>query len=146
MLTNPDKDLFGGDAISGRDQMLTDGLHSARSELEKLMGSNPSQWSWGRLHTVSFRHALDQQPDAKDFFDLGPVSRPGDEYTVNATGGNTWEQISGASYREILDTSNWDQSVAVNTPRPSDQPGSFPHLVLVPLWDAVDYLALGYSK
>src|SRR5437588_7911081 len=87
-------------------QMLTDGLQSARSEREKLMGSNPSQWSWGRLHTVSFRHALGQQPDAKDFFDLGPVSRPGDEYTVNATGGNTWEQISGASYREILDTSN----------------------------------------
>jgi penicillin amidase len=146
MLTNPEKDLFGDDAISGRDQMLADGLQSARSELEKLMGSNPSQWSWGKLHTVSFRHALDQQRDAKEFLDLGPVSRPGDEYTVNATGGDTWEQVSGASYREILDTSNWDQSVAVNTPGQSGQPGSSHYSDLLPLWDAGDYFPLVYSK
>jgi penicillin amidase len=146
MLTNPDKDLFGDDAISGRDQMLADGLQSARSELEKLMGSNPSQWSWGKLHTVSFRHALDQQRDTKEFLDLGPVSRPGDEYTVNATGGNMREQVSGASYREILDTSNWDQSVAVNTPGQSGQPGSSHYSDLLPLWDAGDYFPLVYSK
>jgi penicillin amidase len=145
MLTNPDEDLFGDDAISGRDQMLAETLESARSELEKLMGSNPSQWSWGKLHTVSFRHALDQQRDAKECLDLGPISRPGDEYTVNATGGDTWEQVSGASYREILDTSNWDQSVAVNTPGQSGQPGSSHYSDLLALWDAGRYFPLVYS-
>src|SRR5205807_7428994 len=118
ILTNPDKDLFGDNPLAVRDQLLMDALRSARKELQKLLGPDASQWSWGRLHTVHFRHALDQKPGAKDLLDLGTLSSPGDEYTVNATGayGDSWEQVSGASYREILDTSDWDQSVAVNTP------------------------------
>ncbi|HEX4594201.1 MAG TPA: penicillin acylase family protein, partial [Bryobacteraceae bacterium] len=92
--------------------------------------------------------ALDQQPDAKDVLDLGPLSRPGDEYTVNATGayGDSWEQVSGASYREILDTSDWDRSVAVNTPGQSGQPGSPHYSDLMPLWDAGRYFPLLYSR
>jgi penicillin amidase len=100
------------------------------------------------LHTVHFRHALDQQPGAKDLLDLGTLSRPGDEYTVNATGtdGDSWEQVSGASYREILDTSDWDQSVAVNTPGQSGQPGSPHYSDLMELWDAGHYFPLLYSR
>ena len=112
------------------------------------MGFDPSQWSWGKFHTVHFRHALDQQPGTKALLDLGPLSRPGDEYTVNATGsyGDSWEQVSGASYREILDTSDWDQSVAVNTPGQSGQPGSPHYSDLMPLWDAGRYFPLLYSS
>ena len=46
---------------------------------------------------------------------------------MNATGfwgGVTFAQTSGASYREILDTGDWDHSLAVNTPGQSGQPGS----------------------
>jgi penicillin G amidase len=150
ILANPDKSVFaaGEDLPAGRDQLLADTLHSARKELEKLLGSDISQWSWGKLHTAHFRHALDLQPGAKDLFDLGPVSRPGDEYTVNATGtsGDSWEQTSGASYREILDTSDWDQSVAVNTPGQSGQPGSPHYSDLMLLWDTGGYFPLLYSR
>jgi penicillin amidase len=151
ILTSPDQDLFAvGDdnPLAGRDQILTDTLKSARKELEKFMGPGKSQWSWGKLHTVHFRHALDQQPGAKDLLDLGPLSRPGDEYTVNATGayGDSWEQGSGASYREILDTSDWDRSIAVNTPGQSGQPGSPHYSDLMPLWNAGQYFPLLYSR
>jgi len=147
ILVNPDRDIFGGNPLSGRDQTLADTLRSTRKELEKLQGPDASQLSWGMLHTVHFRHALDQQPGAKDVLDLGPLSRPGDEYTVNATGyGDSWEQVSGASYREILDTSDWDQSVAVNTPGQSGQPGSPHYSDLMPLWDAGRYFPLLYSR
>jgi penicillin amidase len=149
-LTNPDKGLFGtGDnPPAARNQLLMDTLRSARKELEKLLGPDASQWSWGELHTVHFRHALDQHPGAKDLLDLGTLSRPGDEYTVNATGtyGDSWEQVSGASYREILDTSDWDQSVAVNTPGQSGQPGSPHYSDLMELWDAGHYFPLLYSR
>ncbi len=147
--TDPsNKDLFGGNPLAARDHLLVDTLQSSRKELEKLLGPNPSQWSWGKLHTVRFRHALNQQPGAKDALDLAPLSRPGDEYTVNATGayGDSWEQVSGASYREILDTSDWDQSVAVNTPGQSGQPGSPHYSDLMPLWDAGRYFPLLYSR
>ncbi|MGD0792882.1 MAG: penicillin acylase family protein [Terriglobales bacterium] len=91
---------------------------------------------------------LERPVDAKDLLDLAPLSRPGDEYTVNATGayGDSWEQVSGASYREILDTSDWDQSVAVNTPGQSGQPGSPHYSDLLPLWNAGRYFPLLYSR
>ena len=147
ILANPDKDLFGNNPLASRDQLISDALKSARSKLERLLGPDASQWSWGKLHTVRFRHALDQQPGAKDLFDLGPLSRPGDGTTVNATGtdSDSWEQSYGASYREILDPSDWDQSVAVNTPGQSGQPGSPHYSDLMRLWDAGHYFPLVYS-
>jgi penicillin amidase len=148
LLANPDSDLFGDTPLKARDQLLTDTLKAARSELENLLGSNPAQWSWGKLHTVTFRHSDDQQPGAKDLLDLGPIPRPGDDNTVNATGmsGQSWHQLSGASYREIIDTSDWDKSVAVNTPGQSGQPGSPHYSDLLPLWDAGRYFPLVYSR
>ena len=147
ILANPDKDLFGNNPLAGRDQLISDALKSARTKLERLLGPDASQWSWGKLHTVRFRHALDQQPGAKDLFDLGPISRPGDGNTVNATGADSdsLEQSYGASYREILDPSDWDQSVAVNTPGQSGQPGSPHYSDLMRLWDAGHYFPLVYS-
>src|SRR5262249_12739159 len=116
-------------------------------ELGKLLGADPEKWSWGALHTVQFRHALDQQPGAKDLVDLGPLPRPGDEYTVNATGtGDSWPQISGASYRQILDLATWDRSWVVNTPGQSGQPGSKHYSDLMQLWDVGRYFPLLYTR
>ncbi len=148
LLTNPENILLGDDPVAGRDQLLGDTLRAARQDLAKMLGPDSAQWSWGKVHTVRFLHAVDQQPGAKELVDLGPLARPGDEYTVNATGvdGDSWDQVSGASYREILDTSNWDQSVAVNTPGQSGQPGSPHYSDLMPLWDAGRYFPLVYSR
>ena len=131
-----------------RNQLLVESLKSARSQLAKLLGADSAQWTWGKLHTLHFRHSLDQQPGAKDLLDLGPLRRPGDGYTVNATStsGDSWEQADGASYREILDTSDWDHSLAVNTPGQSGQPGSPHYSDLMHLWDEGHYFPLLYSR
>ncbi len=149
LLVNPKKDLFdAANPSRDRDQLLSQTLRFGRDQLKKLLGNDPSQWTWGRLHTVRFRHALDQQAGAKDLFDLSPLPRPGDEYTVNATGtyDDSWDQVSGASYREILDTSDWDHSIAINTPGQSGQPGSPHYSDLLHLWDAGNYFPLLYSQ
>jgi len=150
LLAHPDGDLFGADPVAARDALLRDALRAAHRSLEELLGGDASQWSWGRLHSIRFRHDLDQQPGASEPFDLGPLPRPGDGYTVNASGfdasGTSWEQNVGASYRQILDTSNWDQSLAVNTPGQSGQPGSRHYADLMPLWDAGRYFQLSYSR
>jgi penicillin amidase len=150
LLANPDEDLFGEDPVPARDTLLVDAIRAARQELEQRLGPDASRWSWGKLHSMHFRHPLDQQPGASDLFDLGPLPRPGDEYTVNAAGFDeswaSWEQIEGASYREILDTSDWDQSVAINTPGQSGQPSSRHYADLMPLWDAGRYFPLTYSR
>jgi len=150
LLAKPDKSLFGENPVVARDTLLLDAIRAARKELEQRQGPDPSRWSWGNLHSIHFRHPLDQQPAASELFDLGPLSRPGDEYTVNAASFDeswvSWEQVEGASYREILDTSDWDQSVAINTPGQSGQPGSRHYADLMPLWDAGRYFPLNYSR
>jgi penicillin amidase len=134
--------------VATRDDMLRKSLESAWEEMKRLQGPDSAKWSWGGLHRVRFRHPLDQTTDAAALMDLGPVPRPGDEYTVNATGysDNSFDQASGASYREILDLSDWDHSVAVNTPGQSGQPSSPHYSDLLPLWSEGKYFPLVYSR
>jgi penicillin amidase len=137
------------DALASlRGRLLLSTLQEAWQEMQRLQGPDPAKWSWGRMHQVRFRHALDQSDDAKAITDPEPVARPGDEYTVNATGysASSWDQDSGASYREILDLSDWDHSVAVNAPGQSGQPGSPHYSDLLPLWSEEKYFPLVYSR
>jgi penicillin amidase len=147
-LSNPHRELFGDQPAVGRDRLLLDTLHDAWGEMQHLQGTDPAKWSWGALHTMEFHHSLDRVPGVASLFDLGPVPRPGDGYTVNATSfeGRFFQQDSGASYREILDTGDWDRSVAVNTPGQSGQPGSPHYSDLLPLWAEGEYFPLLYSR
>src|SRR5262249_8121607 len=96
-------------------------LAAAGEQLSRDQGADMERWPWGRLHKIDFPHPLNT---AK--FHQGPASRPGDGTTVNATNGTHFQQASGASYREIMDVSDWDKSVATNTPGESGDPAS-PH-------------------
>ena len=129
-------------------QLIREVVRSAAERLAKLEGPDPARWSWGGLHHAEFRHPLDGAPGAAAFLDLGPVSRPGDNNTVDAAyyGDNSFEQLAGASYREIFDLQNWDESVAVNTPGQSGQPGSPHYSDLLPLWERGQYFPLAYSR
>jgi penicillin G amidase len=127
-------------------QLLLSTLADAGHEMEQKEGTDPALWSWGAMHTITFRHSLDELPQGKRLFDLGPLSRPGDGDTVDATAGPDFHQASGASYREIFDLSNWDNALAINTPGQSGQPGSRHYSDLLALWEAGQYFPLVYSK
>jgi penicillin amidase len=147
-LSAPPADVFGANPTAGRNHLLLDTLDLAWKEMQQLQGPNPQEWTWGKLHTVRFRHSLDRLEGSAQLFDLGPVSRPGDGFTVNATSfdEDSFQQEGGASYRELLDTADWDRSLAVNTPGQSGQPGSPHYSDLLPLWDKGEYFPLLYSK
>jgi penicillin G amidase len=131
-----------------RTQILMNALHSAVDQLTHMQGPDPAKWSWGKLHGVRFRHPLDRLSGAEALMNLGPVERPGDGYTVNATGypEGTYEQGWGASYREILDLSDWNDSLAINAPGQSGQPVSPHYADLLPLWSQGKYFPLVYSR
>jgi penicillin amidase len=147
-LEHPDQETFGAQPEAARNQLLLDTLKTAVEKLKSLQGSEPSYWSWGRLHTVTFHHPLELLTDARPFLDIGPLPRPGDSYTVNNTSyaGENFDQLSGPTYREILDVGNWDESVVANAPGQSGQPGSPHYSDLVPLWDQTRYFPLLYSQ
>jgi len=132
----------------GRDSLLLTALSTAREHLRTLQGDDPTKWSWGTLHQVHFRHALDGTPATAELLDLGPFPRSGDGDVVQATSVDrkTLEQVAGASYREVFDLSDWDHSLAVNVPGQSGQPGSPHYADLLPLWRAGQFFQLAYSK
>ncbi len=140
--------VFGPEPSQRRDRVLLDALQSARTRLALQQGTDMQQWSWGRAHQVRFLHPLDQAPGAAELLDRGPVQRPGDEDVLQATGfeDGSFAQRSGASYREIFDLAEWDESRAINVPGQSGQPGSKHYDDLLPLWSEGRYFPLAYSK
>jgi penicillin amidase len=147
-LEQPDEATFGPSPVAARDRLLLTTLRTAVDKLSALEGSDPAQWSWGKIHVVHLRHPLDHLPGAAALMDLGPLARPGDGLTVCATSfsGKGYEQTHGASYREILDPSDWDRSKGINVPGESAQPGSPHYGDLLPLWIEGRYFPLLYSR
>lgn len=139
--------FFAANAETRRDKVLVDALRAAQAKLIARLG-DMSKWSWGKLHTVEFEHPLDQANEGGFVFDRGPLARPGDDYTVNATGywGSSFAQVAGASYREIFDLSDWDNSMGVNVPGQSGQPASAHYDDLIALWSTGRYFPLSYSR
>lgn len=148
-LAHPRAALFGKDSEAARDTLLLQTLGAGEQKLTAKLGPDPKNWAWGRLHRVSFIHPVaGVSPGAAALFDRGPASRPGDGSTVDATyfGGGSFNQLAGASYREIFDLNDWDNAVGVNVPGQSGQPGSAHYDDLLPLWLQGKYFPLRYTK
>jgi penicillin G amidase len=146
-LKNPSAQWFGiEDSRGGRDAALLNSLEEAVKEARERLGDDSSKWRWGKLHVATFTHALSTDAERRALFNLPSVERSGDGNTVLATSGPGFRQNHGASFREILDMSDWDRSVATNVPGQSGQPGSKHYGDLLPLWAEGKYFPLLYSR
>jgi len=76
---------------------------------------------------------------------VGPLPRGGNSHTPGSTGGAD-NQLSGASFRFISDTGNWDDAVMINTPGQSGDYKSEFYKNLFPLWANDQYFPAYYSK
>ena len=146
LLNNPDSKSFGPAPSAGRDKVLVRSLAEATSELRARLGPDMMHWRWGDLHRATFQHVLSNNEERRAVFDLAPVARGGDANTVNATDGPNFLQRSGASFRQILDLSDWDNSVAISAPGQSGQPQSPHYADLLPLWAEGRYFPLLFSR
>jgi penicillin amidase len=146
-LKNPSPRWFGGeDARGGRDAVLLTSLEEAMKDMRERLGNDASKWRWGKLHVAPFTHDLSTDAERRALVNLPSVERSGDGNTVNSTGGPNFRQTHGASFREILDASDWDRSVATSVPGQSGQPGSNHYGDLLPLWAEGKYFPLLYSR
>ena len=134
--------LKGGQETAAIAQSLTTAVSQARRRL----GDDVSLWRWGRLHRAPFNHPLANDEARRELLNLPDIERGGDGNTVNNTSGANFRQTHGASFREILDVSDWDRSVATNAPGQSGQPGSRHYDDLLKLWAKGQYFPLLYSR
>ncbi len=146
-LKSPDAKIFGANPQAKRDVLLVKSLSESVTELRSKLGQDMKRWRWGAIHVAEFKHPLSTNDGMRAVFDLKPVARGGDSSTVNATGGGSnFRQSHGASFREILDLSDWDNSVAINVPGQSGQPTSPHYADLLPLWAEGKYFPMLFSR
>jgi penicillin amidase len=116
-------------------------LRAALDQAEHQFGPDMESWQWGKVHRIQFRHPLGVRA-----FDRGPVSRPGDGNTVNATSGAAFQQTNGASYRQILDLSDWDRSQMTNVPGESGDPRNSHYSDLIDAWASGRYHPMPFTR
>lgn len=138
---------FGTDPLAGRDALLTKSLEEAISELTKRFGNDPEKWTLGAYHHASIFHPLSPalKPEDRRLFDVGHMPRSGDAYTVDATGGDD-NQAAGGSLKVIVDTGNWDNSIALNNPGQSGDVNDPHYRDLYELWARGKYFPLFFSR
>ena len=120
-----------GTAAAERNRLSEAALASAVGWLRENQGTDRSEWRWGRIHRSEFPHSL------VSAYDLDTVERSGGGGTIAAT---------GATFREIIDFADLDNSRVTSTPGQSMQPGSPFYGNLLPMWGAEEYFPLLYTR
>jgi penicillin amidase len=147
-LRTPPREL-GGDPPAARDSLVIASLDQAVAELTRRFGANSAAWRWGQpaYHHITIRHALSPIADSalRARLDVGPAARGGDAYTPGATGGAD-NQTSGASFRIVVDLSDWERTLGINTPGQSGDPDDPHYRDLFAAWAADRYFVVPFSR
>lgn len=140
---------FGDNATMGRDQFLVEMLERAVASLIDRFGADMDNWRYGQLEykRIKLFHPLSEavNEEIRNRIEVGPYPRGGDSYTMNNTGGSD-NQRSGASFRIIVDTADWDNTLTMNNPGQSGDPESPFYDNLFELWAQDDFFPLYYSR
>lgn len=143
--------LFTSNPVNERNKFLTNCFELALQELETKLGTNNKNWQYGQ---ASYKHAYLRHPlspalseDWKEKLDAGPVARGGYSFSLgaNAYGDNN---TSGASFRIVVDTGDWEKTIGINTPGQSGNPKSPFYRNLFPIWAADEFVNIpfGYDR
>ncbi|HEU4321536.1 MAG TPA: penicillin acylase family protein [Roseiflexaceae bacterium] len=131
-----------------RDAILLRALQEAIAWWRTAAGDTPSSWTWGSVHTVTFRHAAFGYVTPLDMLfnvPAGPIG--GDALTPLAT--SFWWPFGvehGPGYRQVLDVGAWGDSRSIISVGQSGQLWS-PHFRdQAPLWSAGASIPLHWER
>jgi penicillin G amidase len=132
------------------DALMSSTLADAWRETERLLGNDPTEWRWGRLHQMSFRHPLLHQfgKALAARAEMKSYPRGGDGTTPNATSFESpdFAVTRGASWRMVLDVGRWDLARMTNAPGQSGDPRSPFYSNLLEGWATDRSFPLLYSR
>ncbi len=117
--------------VEMRADVIALAFDSAQIILEKTMGQDPSKWAWGKVHTLTHKHALGTVKPLDRIFDVGPFAVAGGSEVINnldfrySTTGYFAVDV-GPALRKITDFSDISAGVTVS---PTGQSGNImsPH-------------------
>jgi len=119
-----------------------------KSLIEKY-GEENSKWVYGQENYkhVKIYHPLEKvvNDSIKDIIGLDTYPRGGDGFTPGSTSSEL-NQRSGGSFRVVINTKDWDNSFATNSPGQSGNPKSKFYKNLYEDWANDSFFPLLYSK
>ena len=135
--------------INERKELLNQTFNSSIDNLKEKFGENPNNWVYGQedFKHVKIYHPLEKvvNDSIKELIGLRSYPRGGDGYTPGSTS-NSLNQESGGSFRVMIDTGDWDNSFATNSPGQSGDPKSKFYDNLYEDWANDVYFPLLFSK
>lgn len=148
-LAAPDA-VFGADPQAGRDAVLLETLEAALVDVRTRLGADKANWNWGALHHIRFEHELagflSPELAAQLATERYPVGGTNDTVHRASYRTSDFRVTSGASYRQVLDLSDWDNSLALNVPGQSADPQSPYYKNLVADWANGDFFPMAFSR
>ncbi len=132
-----------------RDDIVKKSLADALAELSGKYGSDPAKWRWGDIHSTWFRHAFGRVPGLDAVFSRGPFPASGSRYTVDVAAfdySNPYSVVAVPSYRQIIDWSDPDKSLAMHTTGQSGLAFSPHYSDMIPKWLNVEYHTMLFDR
>jgi len=125
-------------------------LAAAYAATQQLLGDDPKTWKWGDLHRIRFTHPLLHlaQGELRQQMQMPSYPRGGNANTTNNTSyrGDSFDVVSGASFRMVLDVGNWDNAYVTNAPGQSGDPRSTYYDNLLKNWATEGSFPLHFSR
>ncbi len=134
-----------------RDQIFAAAFAAAVADLEDRLGNDPSQWSWGQLHTLTLEHAvMSSFPLINAAFERGPFPVSGGKGLVNNI---SWDADadsyvgsgSAPSFRMVVDLSNFQNSLSVHPTGQSGHAGHPHYDDLIELWQLIQHYPMHWD-
>jgi penicillin amidase len=97
--------------VETREEIMEISLDKAYKWLQKHYGP-ADRWDWRKINSFRFQHSLGEAPFLK-FLNRGPFPLGGDAFTVNCSASSLLKINWGVSYRQIIDLSDFRNSVCV---------------------------------
>jgi penicillin G amidase len=143
--------------VETRDEIIRKSFADALTYLEEKLGKDITNWQWGNLHKVTFKHSFSGNFSLLDnYINIGPFEIGGDGTTINNTEysfaesvdeyslfrHNEFENILGPSMRYIYDFAKPDEFYLTLTTGQSGNVMSDHYRDQNPLWRKGKYMKI----
>jgi penicillin amidase len=150
LLSDPTSHWFDLGQGEERDDVMRLALRETVDFLTAELGPGMDDWSWGKLHTLTYAHMLGSVKPLDKLFNRGPYPVGGDGTTVWATGVSRFdlscEGTIGPPFRFIADLGDLRNSWGILVPGQSGQPGSTHYDDQVQAWFEGEYHPMLYDR
>ncbi|MFL5625367.1 MAG: penicillin acylase family protein [Ktedonobacteraceae bacterium] len=124
-------------------------LTAAVEELREKLGNNVQQWQYGKIHRMTYNHALGAVKPLNKLFNRGPFPLGGDIDTVNmgaALPNDPEVVLTVPSYRQIVDLADMQASLSGHAPGQSGHPASKHYADFIKPWLKVEHHPMLFER